>query len=301
MLRDLDRRRLLTVLAVGTAATLAGCARPDPRLSAGGPLSGPLPRPAPAPPPPVPAAHARPGPTSKPTTDPTLVEETPGEVVTDPPPQPGLPEVITHLPPYALPGAIALTIDDGFNAETVAAYVAFAQTSGVHLTFNPNGVYGPIWEEHAPALRGLIEAGQVQIGNHTYSHKDMKKLSDRRLTAEIEKNDAWIQRTFGVTSRPYLRPPFGFRNQRTDEIAGALGYTKILMWNGSFGDSAVLTQDVLLQQARKWLQPGCVLLGHANHPTVTHLYPQLLALIQSRGLTPQTLDEAFGTTRNSGY
>ncbi|MCU1595022.1 MAG: polysaccharide deacetylase [Frankiales bacterium] len=299
MLNDLDRRRLLTVLAVGTAAALAGCARPGQALTATGAPAGPVPRPIPAPPPPVRVVH--PAPTHQATTAPAATEQAPHELVSDPPPVAGLPEVITHLPATALPGAIALTIDDGFSSETVAAYVAFAQASGVHLTFNPNGMYGPIWDKHAFVLRGLIDAGQVQIGNHTFSHKDMRRLSDRKLTEEIERNDAWIQQTFGVTSRPYLRPPFGFRNQRTDQVAGELGYPKVLMWNGSFGDAAVLTEEVLLAQARKWLRPGVLMLGHANHPTITHLYPQLLALIAERGLTPQTLDEAFGTSRDVGF
>ena len=42
------------------------------------------------------------------------------------------------------------------------------------------------------------------------------------------------------------------------------------------------------------------MLGHANHPTVTHLYGQLVELIRTRNLTPVTLDEAFGTSRASG-
>ena len=299
MARELDRRMLLTVLAVGTAAAMTGCGVPTEPLTSS-PAVGPVPRPQPAPP--VPVNAARPAPAvNRPvqTGGPDSVVSPP-TLTTDPPPQPGLPEVVTQLPYYALPGAIALTIDDGFNPECVSAYVEFAQASGTHLTFNPNGLYSHIWEPHADVLRPLIEAGQVQIGNHTYHHKDLRRLSDRKLVAEIERNDEWVQQTFGITTRPWLRPPFGFRSSRTDELAGELGYTKILMWNGSFGDAAVLTQKVLLEQASKWLRPRTIMLGHANHPAVTHVYPEILALIQSRGLTPQTLDEAFGTTRASG-
>jgi peptidoglycan/xylan/chitin deacetylase (PgdA/CDA1 family) len=303
---QMDRRTLLTLLALGTASTLAGCSVPADGIVATGAPSGPIPRPLPAPPVPVPVAGVRQAAAAQPT-DAALVAAEPSDSAapfrSEPPPPafPGTPEVLTHLPPTALPGAIAITIDDGFNPEAVAAYVAFAQDSGVHLTFNPNGCYGAIWEPHAEALRPLIEAGQVQIGNHTFSHKDVKRLSDRRLTEELERNDEWVASTFGFTTRPYFRPPFGFRNARTDELAASLGYTKILMWNGSFGDSAVLTPRVLLQQAELYLKPGTIMLGHANHTTVSHLYPEILALIQSRDLTPQTLDEAFGTSRSLGF
>jgi peptidoglycan/xylan/chitin deacetylase (PgdA/CDA1 family) len=302
---QIDRRSLLTLLALGTASTLAGCNVPATGVVATGELSRPVPRPLPGPPVPVAAAAARPvtvAPTQAPPTAAALTQAaTPLGSEPPPPAFPGTPEVLTRLPETALPGAIAITIDDGFNAEAVAAYVAFAQDSGVHLTFNPNGCYGHIWEPHAEALRPLIEAGQVQIGNHTFNHKDAKRLSDSKLTEELERNDEWVSSTFGITTRPYFRPPFGFRNQRTDELAASLGYTKILMWNGSFGDSAVLTPKVLLKQAKLYLKPGTIMLGHANHTTVSHLYPEILALLRTRGLTPQTLDEAFGTSRSLGF
>ena len=62
-----------------------------------------------------------------------------------------------------------------------------------------------------------------------------------------------------------------------------LGYTSITMWYGTFGDSSVLTEAELLALAQQWLTAQRVVIGHANHPTVTHLYPQLLELIRSRG------------------
>jgi peptidoglycan/xylan/chitin deacetylase (PgdA/CDA1 family) len=302
--QHLDRRTLLTLLAVGTAATLAGCNARTTGVVATGEPSGPIPRPIPAPPVPVTAGRPAHAPLDPPPTENApIATEQPLETqasVPPPPVLPGSPEVLSRLPLDGLPGAIAITIDDGFNREAVAAYVAFAQDSGVHLTFNPNGSYRAIWEPHAEALRPLIEAGQVQIGNHTYNHKDVKKLSDRKLTEELERNDEWVSSTFGITTRPYFRPPFGFRNTRTDELAASLGYTKILMWNGTFGDSSLLTPQELMQQAQLYLKPRTIMLGHANHTTVSHLYPEILALIQSRGLTPQTLDEAFGTSRALG-
>jgi hypothetical protein len=42
------------------------------------------------------------------------------------------------------------------------------------------------------------------------------------------------------------------------------------------------------------------MLGHANHPTVTELFPQILEIIQARNLQPVTLDTMFGTSRTTG-
>lgn len=275
---ELDRRALLNLLAVGTASALAGCVR----------------RPA-DPVPLTPAAEGRRPAPPAPTRAPVVVQ-----LGSFPEPVPGPPVVHHALPASAAPVAVALTIDDGFAPDVVAAYAEFARTSGVHLTFNPNGLYASAWEPHAAVLRPLIATGQVQIGNHTFSHRDARRLSRRTLRKELQRNEDWVQQVFGVSTLPWWRPPFGFRTARTDEVAADLGWTQVLMWDGSLGDAVVLTPEVLLQQARLYLKPGAIVLGHANHPAVTEVYPQLVDLISRRGLTPQTLDEAFGTSRASG-
>jgi len=212
--------------------------------------------------------------------------------------RPGKPGVVDRLPPTT--NGLALTIDDGYDSETVNAYVDFCRDSGIRLTFNPNGVYGAVWNKHAQTLRPLIASGQVQIGNHTYYHRNLVDLSSDAVRLEIAKNEAWIERTFGITSRPWFRPPYGAHDERTDDLAGELGFTKILMWNATFGDSQPIPADVLLKQADRYLRPGSLLLGHANHRTITHLYGDILDLIRGRNLAPVTLDDIFGTTRAHG-
>ncbi len=195
---------------------------------------------------------------------------------------------------------IVLTVDDGTSADVVAGYVDFAQRTGIHLTFSPNGTYGHQWVPHAPVLRPLIAAGQVQIINHTFTHRDLRKLPSSGIIAELERNDDWVVATFGITTRPYYRPPFGFHNLDIDDVAAGLGYPRPVMWNGSFSDSETVTPDFLMAQARRYLQPGVINLGHANHPTVLGLFDQLADLIRQRQLNPVTLDEMFGTSRSSG-
>ena len=218
-----------------------------------------------------------------------------------PEPRPGRPRVL-HASPGG-PGStpqVALTIDDGYSAETVAGYVDFAERTGMPLTFSPNACYRHIWDAHAIRLRPLIEAGQVQIGNHTYTHVDLLAASRSTAQREVDRNEDWIQRTFGITSRPWFRPPYGRHSEWTDDTVAELGFTHILMWEGSFGDARLLTPQQLLTEARHWLTAGRIVLGHANHPTITHLFDQIIELIQERSLTPVTLDQMFGTSRAAG-
>jgi peptidoglycan/xylan/chitin deacetylase (PgdA/CDA1 family) len=216
-----------------------------------------------------------------------------------PGPRPGPARVVSSAP---FPTRqIALTIDDGYCAECIARYVDFAKRSRIHITFNPNGMFKELWTPPIVAsVRDMVSLGQVQIGNHTWSHPNLVGLANTGIVNEITRNEDWIQQTFGVTARPYFRPPYGVYNDRVEEVAGELGYTTILMWNGTFGDATVESPTELIGLAEQWLRPGTIMLGHLNHPTILDLFDELEQIIASRNLEPVTLDEMLGTARNTG-
>jgi peptidoglycan/xylan/chitin deacetylase (PgdA/CDA1 family) len=197
----------------------------------------------------------------------------------------------------SLPGdgsSLALTIDDGTNTEVVAAFIAFAVQTGTRLTFFPNGCYRS-WEDNAQALRPLVESGQVALGNHTWSHPDLTTLGDRQVAEEIGRNRDFLRSVFGVRDSPFFRPPFGARNERIDRIAADQGHPTVVMWNGTLGDSRVLTAAELMTAAREWFAAQRIVVGHANHATVTTVYGDLLALIAERGLRTVTLADVWPT------
>lgn len=282
----LGRRRFLGALWAGLGLTLVGAGS-----------AGAARRPG--------RGHPRPRPNG------THLEEAPqAQIVTDP--GSGAPVALGSIPP-AKPGApqmffggpkgtqqIAITLDDGYCASCISAYVDFARSSGMHLTFNPNGQFGSLWDPHVDVVREMIAEKQVQIGNHTFSHPNLLQLSSSGVTDELNRNEEWIEKTFGVTGRPWFRPPYGYYNERVNDLAGTLGYTNILMWDGSFGDSTVISPQQLMGLANQYLTPGTIMLGHLNHDVIFPLWPQIQQIIAQRNLDPVTLDEMFGTSRASG-
>jgi peptidoglycan/xylan/chitin deacetylase (PgdA/CDA1 family) len=113
------------------------------------------------------------------------------------------------------------------------------------------------------------------------------------LLDEVRRNHSFITKTYGVDARPYFRPPFGFHTAHSDHVLADGGYTTQTLWYGTLGDSGLITEDVLMSQAQQWLLPQHIVLGHANQPTVTHLYGQLVDLIIERQLDLVTLDDVF--------
>jgi peptidoglycan-N-acetylglucosamine deacetylase len=281
--RGIDRRALIGLLGLGVASVVAGCDSAPRGAGAA-------------------ASHLRnspqPSTAARKTTAPSPA---PAALPPIPPPVAGPSQVIWQGPPAAVAARqVAITIDDGYCAECAQAYAALAQATGIHITFNPNGCYSDVWTPLARTLRPLIEAGQVQIGNHTFNHLWLTELSDTQVTAQLEQNEEWIEQTYGITARPWWRPPYGSYDDRTNELAASIGYTNVLMWNGSYGDSTPLRPRAIMALARQYLRPGVVMLGHANHPEVTTIFPELAEIVAARGLHPVTLDEMFGTSRSTG-
>jgi len=197
----------------------------------------------------------------------------------------------------ALPGegtGLALTIDDGTNSDVVAAFVALAVDTGIRLTFFPNGCYRS-WEDNAEDLRPLVDSGQVAMGNHTWSHPDLTTLGDAEVAGEISRNRDFLRRVFGVRDSPFFRPPFGARDERIDRISADVGHPTVVMWNGTLDDARVLSAAELMAAARQWFAAQAIIVGHANQPTVTTVYGELLDLIAERKLTTVTLADAWAT------
>ncbi|WP_223263275.1 polysaccharide deacetylase family protein [Arthrobacter sp. NamB2] len=204
------------------------------------------------------------------------------------------------LPPGAITGlpsseqVLAWTVDDGSDSEVVRLYIEFARRSGTRLTFFLNGSY-PGWSEHAEDLRPLVASGQVQLGNHTWSHAALTGLSDADIVAELQRNHEFISSTFGVDPRPYYRPPYGYRDHRTDAAAASIGYTSPVMWYGSLADSSLRSDQEIIDLAQQWFRPAHIVIGHLNFVPVTRVFPELQQIIADRGLTTVTLNDIFDT------
>jgi peptidoglycan/xylan/chitin deacetylase (PgdA/CDA1 family) len=198
-----------------------------------------------------------------------------------------------------LPGSgdlLALTLDDGVNADVVRLYTEFARDTGVRLTYFVNGCNNS-WTSNLALLRPLVESGQIQLGNHTWSHPDLRKLSTSQVAREITRNDEFLKKTYGVDAAPYFRPPYGSHNSTVDGVAAALGYTATTMWSGSLADSTVIAEDYIVRMAKQYFIGQAVVLGHLNHPPVTHVFSQLRDLIRARALRTVTLKDVFDPGR----
>jgi len=219
------------------------------------------------------------------------------------------PPAAAHLPPIApaRPGTahvvsqgnprrrvVALTFDDGFCAACVARIVAVLGRTGAHATFFPNGRYSASWGPQAREIDRLIAAGRVTMGNHTFSHLQATAVGPAAFGQDLQRNEMWIERTFHVTGRPFVRPPYGAYDQGTLGAAGRLGYTTVVMWSGTVADSSPRTVPYLLNAIRYWAKPGAIILMHGNYPATPRALPAILRILRAKRLRTVTLREMVG-------
>ncbi|KNC17820.1 hypothetical protein AC792_13305 [Arthrobacter sp. RIT-PI-e] len=276
----MDRRTFISTLLVsGTSIALTACTTPSSAPTTSAPTTSAL------------------APPSSPSAVPSAAPSPAAPPVPVPSP---LPPVVTKMPLPAgvitgLPTAepvLAWTVDDGSDAEVVRLYIDFARTTGTRLTFFLNGSY-PAWSQHARLLQPLVASGQIQLGNHTWSHADLTGLDDAGIVDELQRNHDFIVSTYGIDPRPYYRPPYGYRDGRTDAAAASIGYTCPVMWYGSLADSGLRTDQEIIDLAHRWFQPAHIVIGHLNFLPVTRVFPHLHQLLTDRALTTITLDDLF--------
>ena len=98
---------------------------------------------------------------------------------------------------------IAFTFDDGPSENTELLLNGLSERNAKASFFLIGSK-----AESSPELVKLIYDGGHLIGNHTYSHVDLKKCSKAEAAQEIARTNAVIESITGEKPR-FMRPPFG--------------------------------------------------------------------------------------------
>ncbi len=178
---------------------------------------------------------------------------------------------------------VALTFDDGPGPQTQRVLDLLVR-NGQRATFF---VLGRQLAEQ-PALPA-VEARAGTVGDHTFSHADLTKLSPDRVAAELGNTRQLLER---ATRSPVtlFRPPYGARNPVVDETTKRFGLLQVT-WNVDTQDSEGATAAEIVQLAREGMRPGAVILLHENQPQTLIALPRILRALGKRGLRSVTVPE----------
>ena len=181
----------------------------------------------------------------------------------------------------------------GADPEVVRAYAEFSRRTGTRLTFFINGQY-PAFRQHRDLLLPLVKSGQLQIANHTYSHAALTSLTDEQIVQELTRNDEEIRHLFGVSSKPYFRPPYGYYDARVLAAAASCGFTRPVLWYGSLADSSNISSAEVYAYAERYALAQHIVIGHLNYQGVVSELDRIRALLDRRGLKTVTIRDYYG-------
>ena len=116
---------------------------------------------------------------------------------------------------------IALTFDDG-PSEVTNRVLDVLEVAGAKATFF---VLGERVEHYTSELRRMA-AGGFQIGNHTWSHEYISRISEEELRSTITRTNDVIREACGVTPT-VMRPPGGVWSNDALDVLADMGFPAV--------------------------------------------------------------------------
>ncbi|WP_243296447.1 polysaccharide deacetylase family protein [Bacillus litorisediminis] len=156
---------------------------------------------------------------------------------------------------------ISFLINVAWGEEYLLDILATLKKHNVKATFFLEGR----WVQKNPDLAKMIAEGHHDIGNHSYSHPDLKTLSSAKTYDELKKTNEIIEATTGI--KPvWFAPPSGAFRKETVEIAHQLNMETI-MWSVDSIDWQKPTKEVWLGRVLPKLHNGAMILMHPTAST----------------------------------
>ncbi len=189
---------------------------------------------------------------------------------------------------------VALTFDDGPYPPVTERLLKILKDNDSHATFFVVGNRMDIYPE---TVQQAVEEGH-QIGNHTFSHKDLTKLKVKEIEYEVEYSNDLINQ-YADAGNTYLRPPYGAKS----DIVKSTVKVPLIFWSVDSLDWKTRNKDAIYKEIMKTVKDGDIILMHDLYPSTADAMEKVIPALISEGyklVTVQELLEAKGITPEGG-
>ena len=177
---------------------------------------------------------------------------------------------------------VALTFDDGPHPIYTKQLLDGLKERGIKATFF---VIGEQIEGNETLLKRMVKEGHL-IGNHTYHHVDLSKISEEEGFLEIKKTN---QKIYDVTGQEtcLIRPPFGAWNKSFETHLQMIP----VMWDVDTLDWKVKDPSVILERVLEGTQENGIILMHDYYETSVEAVWSIVEELSRRGYQFVTVDQ----------
>jgi probable sporulation protein (polysaccharide deacetylase family) len=201
---------------------------------------------------------------------------------------------LEDLPPEAIyrghpeKPMVTFLINVAWGNEYIPKMLEILKKHHVQATFFLEGR----WVKNYPDMaKMIVDAGQ-EIGNHSYSHPDLKTMNNKAIREELKKTNEVIEATTGVTCK-WFAPPSGSYRDDVVKIAHDLNM-RTIMWSVDTIDWQKPSPSVIVKRVMSKIHPGAMILMHPTLSTAEALEPLIIAIQQKEyeiGNVSTLLDE----------
>lgn len=177
---------------------------------------------------------------------------------------------------------VALTFDDGPSKRYTPALLDGLKERGVHASFF---LMGKNIEGNEEIVRRMEEEGHL-VGNHTYNHVQLDKVTRQEAKEEVEKTSNEIFEITGVYPS-YVRPPFGAWPKDLEFCITMVP----VFWNIDTLDWQTKNADSVVRIVEKNVQDGSIILMHDGYKTSVEAALRIVDLLTKEGYEFVTVDE----------
>jgi peptidoglycan/xylan/chitin deacetylase (PgdA/CDA1 family) len=184
---------------------------------------------------------------------------------------------------------VALTFDDGPSPQYTRAFIDLLKSKNARATFF---LLGPNVTSHPDLVRDLV-AGGFELGNHSWSHPTLSKLSPEKIRAELQKTSDAIREASGQNVT-VMRPPYGTANKKVQDICEEMGL-KIICWSIDTDDwRKTTTEEQMVENVKKNARDGSIVLMHDRSDKVLKTTAAAIDILQAQGYEFVTVSELLG-------
>lgn len=180
--------------------------------------------------------------------------------------------------------AVALTFDDGPSPKTTPVALDLLKKYNAKGTFF---MVGHAVEGNEDIIKRVIAEGH-QIGNHSWDHPVLTKISLEKAKSQINDTTAALKKASGLDVH-IMRPTYGAIN---GAIQAAVDQSFIL-WDVDTLDWKNRNTASIMKEVRK-AQPGSIILMHDVHQTTIDALPLILQYLTEQGFEMVTIEELMG-------
>ncbi len=178
---------------------------------------------------------------------------------------------------------VALTFDDGPHPVLTPVILDLLDRYNAKATFT---LVGKQAETYPELVRMIAQRGH-ELGNHSYSHRNLTRLSQLEVERELVMTRQVIRRACGkfVT---LFRPPGGHYNHSVRQAAQVTGFTTVF-WNENIGSYKGRPPDDICRLMLSKIGQSNIILLHNGYDETPHVLPLLLPELQQRGYRMDTV------------